>query len=62
MKELFLQKLIEVYGIKLNNGIWYEVHVDATEERKIERVFAESGDVTDEITDQLNLIIKNLDN
>mgnify|MGYP001471173978 CR=1 FL=1 len=35
-KGIWLEKLIEIWSIQLN-GIDYEVHVDATKERKIEQ-------------------------
>jgi len=56
-----IDKLLEIYGISYK-GIWYEVHVDSTEERKIEKTFAEYGEVTPEIYKHLEQVISKIDN
>jgi hypothetical protein len=57
--ELF--KLVEMHNISYN-GVYYEVHVDATDERSIFDVFAESGEVTDEIRTHLDEVVSKIDN
>ena len=49
-----LDKLIEVWSTQLN-GLWYEVHVDATEQRIITDVFCEVGgrNISDKVIDDL---------
>ena len=59
MEDIQLDKLIEIWSIKFN-GTYYEVHVDATEEREIEQIFAEVGDVTDEIKTELQTIVSKI--
>ncbi len=54
-------KLIEILSISYN-GVFYEVHVDATEERSIFDVFAESGEVTEEIRKHLDEVVSKIDN
>ena len=54
--DIQLDKLIEIWSIKFN-GIYYEVHVDATRDREIEQTFAEKGEVTDEIKTELQTIV-----
>lgn len=56
-----LHKLIEILAHQ-HNGVWYEIHVDATEERYIMEVFAESGEVTDEILEALEEEVSKIDN
>ena len=56
-----LDKLIEIRSTQLN-GVWYELHVDATEERFIMDIFAEKGEVTDEIREALEKAVANIDN
>ena len=58
---IHLDKLIEIHSISYNH-IWYEVHVDATEERKIFETFAEYGEVTPEIYKHLEEVISKIDN
>ena len=59
--DIQLDKLIEIWSIKFN-GIYYEVHVDATRDREIEQTFAEVGEVTDEIKTELQTIVSRIDN
>ena len=56
-----LDKLIEIWSISYN-GIWYEVHVNATEEREIYDTFAEYGEVTPEIYKHLEKVVSEIDN
>ena len=56
-----LDKLIEIFSISYN-GVYYEVHVDATDERSIFDVFAESGEVTDDIRTHLDEVVSKIDN
>jgi len=58
---MHVDKLIEILGHKLN-GVWYELHVDATEERFIMEIFAEKGEVTDEIRKALEEAVAKIDN
>ncbi len=58
---MHLDKLIEILGHQ-HNGVWYELHVDATEERFIMDIFAEKGEVTDEIREALEKAVANIDN
>ena len=48
MSNLTLETKIEIWNYQYE-GIWYEIHVDATEQRFIKEVFAESGLVTAEL-------------
>jgi hypothetical protein len=58
---MHLDKKIEILGHQLN-GVWYELHVDATEQRKIFEIFAERGEVTEEIWDELQEEVDKIDN
>ena len=59
-KDIWLEALIEIWNIKLKD-IYYEVHVDATDERRIVWSFAEVGEVTDEIKVELEKMISKID-
>ena len=48
MSNLTLETKIEIWNYQYE-GIWYEIHVDATEQRFIKEVFAERGEVTAEL-------------
>ena len=48
MSNLTLETKIEIWNYQYN-GIWYELHVDATEQRFLTEVFAERGEVTAEL-------------
>jgi hypothetical protein len=56
-----LEKRIEILAHQLR-GIWYEIHVDSTEQREIFNVFAESGEVTDEIRTELQAEVDKINN
>ena len=58
---IHLDRLNEIWSISYK-GIWYEVHVDATEERKIYDTFAESGEITPEIYKHLEEEVSKIDN
>ena len=49
---MHIEQIIEILAHKLN-GVWYEIHVDATKQRVIIDIFAESGEVTGEIWNEL---------
>ncbi len=56
---IFISKKIEVLNYKYN-GTWYEIHVDATEERFIIDVFAEKGKITEELMNHFENVIKEI--
>jgi hypothetical protein len=56
-----VDKLIEIRSTQIND-IWYEVHIDATEQRYIMEVYPERGEVTDEILNQLIDEVDKIDN
>ena len=59
--DIQLDKLIEIWNIKLKD-IYYEVHVEfSADERMIVRSFAEVGEVTDEIKVELEKMISKID-
>ena len=58
---MHVDKIIEILGHQLN-GVWYELHVDATEQREIFQIFAEKGEVTKEIWDELQKEVDKIDN
>jgi hypothetical protein len=60
MRELFIYKKLEVFNYR-HNGTWYEIHVDATEERFITDVFAEKGKVTEELINHFESVIKKIE-
>ena len=49
---MHVEQKIEILGHKLN-GVWYEIHVDATKQRVIIDVFSENGEVTGKIWNEL---------
>lgn len=56
-----LDRKIEIWSISYKH-VWYEVWVEALEERTISQVFAEYGEVTDEVLAYLESEIKKIDN
>ena len=56
MSNLTLETKIEIWNYQYN-GIWYELHVDATEQRFIKEVFAESGEVTQELLAHFEAVV-----
>ena len=56
-----LEKRIEILAHQLR-GIWYEIHVDSTEQREIFNVFTESGEVTDDIWAELQEEVDKINN
>ena len=59
--DIQLDKLIEIWSIKFN-GIYYEVHVDATRDREIENFKSEEvGEITDEIKSKLQSMVNKID-
>lgn len=61
MENLKLDRKMEIWGYYYK-GIWYELHVDSTEEREIYDVFAEKGEITKELRDHFDEVVKNIDN
>jgi len=59
--EHWLYKKMEFYNF-CYNYVMYEVHVDATEQRVIEQVFAEYGEVTPKIMAHLEEVVSKIDN
>jgi hypothetical protein len=55
-----LDKVIEIRGFKVG-GVLYEVHIDATGGREIFDVFAEYGEVTDEIRAVLDKAVEKIE-
>lgn len=56
-QELFLHQKTEIWAYRYN-GVWYELHVDSTEERKIFEIFSEKNDIiTDEIRSHLEDVV-----
>ena len=56
MSNLTLETKIEIWNYQYN-GIWYELHVDATDQRFITEVFAESGEVTQELLAHFEAVV-----
>ncbi len=44
------------------DSIWYEVHVDSTEQRIVGEIFPEQGEVTPEILDKIKFMVAKMDN
>ncbi len=59
MSNLTLEAKIEIWNYQYN-GIWYELHVDATEQRFLKEVFAESGDVTSDLMAHFESVVDNI--
>lgn len=59
MENLDLYKKIEIWNYQYN-GVWYELHVDATEERTVFDVFAEKGKVTDEMRNHFDEVVSKI--
>ena len=63
---IHLDNKIEIWGISYN-GVWYEVHVDATEERRVFDIFAEysdklTGDIPEDALDYISDTVSKIDN
>jgi len=58
---IHLDCLKEIWGVSYK-GVWYEVHVNATEERRIEQTHAEYGEVTEDVYNHLKEAISKIDN
>jgi hypothetical protein len=64
---LELNKIIEIYSCEFN-GMLYDIHVDATEQRWLMHVFCEDGrtsedkQISNEEIDYLENIINNINN
>ena len=59
MSNLTLETKIEIWNYQYN-GIWYELHVDATEQRFLREVFAESGEVTPDLMAHFDAVVDNI--
>ena len=59
MSNLTLETKIEIWNYQYE-GIWYEIHVDATEQRFFKEVFAESGEVTAELLAHFHEVVDNI--
>ena len=59
MSNLTLETKIEIWNYQYN-GIWYELHVDATEQRFLTEVFAERGEVTAELLAHFREVVDNI--
>ena len=59
MSNLTLETKIEIWNYQYN-GIWYELHVDATEQRFLTEVFAERGEVTAELLAHFHEVVDNI--
>lgn len=59
MSNLTLETKIEIWNYQYE-GIWYELHVDATEQRFIKEVFAESGEVTSDLMAHFESVVDNI--
>ena len=59
MSNLTLETKIEIWNYQYN-GIWYELHVDATEQRFLTEVFAERGEVTAELLAHFQEVVDNI--
>jgi hypothetical protein len=59
MNNLSLETKIEIWNYRYE-GIWYEIHVNATEQRFIKEVFAETGKVTSELLAHFEEVIDNI--
>jgi hypothetical protein len=59
MNNLSLETKIEIWNYRYD-GIWYEIHVNATEQRFIKEVFAETGEVTAELLAHFEEVIDNI--
>jgi len=55
--EMFKRKTIEIWDIK-HEGVWFELHVDATEENRLIDLFSEAGEVTQEQIEYFENLIK----
>jgi hypothetical protein len=56
-----IDKKIEILSISINH-VWYEVHVNATEQRTVGEIFPEYGEVTPEIMDKIEAMVAKMDN
>ena len=56
-----IDKKIEILSISINH-VWYEVHVNATEQRSVGQIFPEYGEVTPEIMDKIEAMVAKMDN
>jgi hypothetical protein len=59
MNNLSLETKIEIWNYRYE-GIWYEIHVNATEQRFIKEVFAETGEVTADLLAHFEEVIDNI--
>jgi len=59
MKDLSLETKIEIWNYHYE-GIWYELHVDATEQRFIKDVFAERGEITPELFEHFEEVVEGI--
>ena len=59
MNNLWMLAKIEIWNY-FYDGIWYEIHVNATEQRFIKEVFAERGEVTPELLAHFEEVIDNI--
>jgi hypothetical protein len=59
MNNLSLETKIEIWNYRYE-GIWYEIHVNATEQRFIKEVFAEAGEITAELLAHFEEVIDNI--
>ena len=59
MNNLSLETKIEIWNYRYD-GIWYEIHVNATEQRFIKEVFAETGEVTAELLAHFEEVVDNI--
>jgi hypothetical protein len=59
MNNLSLETKIEIWNY-FYDGIWYEIHVNATEQRFIKEVFAETGEITPELLAHFEEVIDNI--
>jgi len=59
---MILSKKIEIWDVQFN-GLWFELHVDATEDRRLIDLFCEStSGITDEAMNHFEKLISNIDN
>lgn len=56
MSNLTLEAKIEIWNYQYD-GIWYELHVDATEQRFLKQVFAERGDLTSDLMEHFESVV-----
>ena len=59
MSNLTLEAKIEIWNYQYE-GIWYELHVDATEQRFLKQVFAERGDLTSDLMAHFESVVDNI--